>query len=214
MDNAIGGGPVVVKDGAIAVNDKVEGFPASFSDVRHPRTAIGKSAAGDIWLVVVDGRSKISAGATLDELGQIMRNLGCTDALNLDGGGSTVMSVFGAALNRPSDGRERAIANGLVVKFPLEPISSDFSIRLVADQGAMFARGKTSKEDLIDREIIWSTRGPITVDPDGRLRWVGSEPKSTEDGVARSEVPKAYVRGSWHGKVAELEVSRQLSRLQ
>jgi len=211
FEHAIGGGPVLVKDGSIAVADKSEGFPSSFADARHPRTAIGKSAAGDIWLVVTDGRSKISVGATLQEMAQIMLNLGCTDALNLDGGGSSVLSIYGAAVNRPSDGRERAVANGVIVSWPVEPPKTDFSVRLVNQDGVYFVRGKSGLSDLPDREILWSTRGPITVDPDGRLVWVGAEGKSEEDGIARTEVPKAYVRGVWHGKVQELEVSRQVS---
>ena len=213
MDNAIGGGPVLVKDGAIAVADKAEGFPPSFADVRHPRTAIGRSAAGDIWLVVTDGRSKISTGATLDEMAQIMRNLGCTDALNLDGGGSTVLSIYGSAINRPSDGRERAVANGVVVRYPMPDVAPDFGIRTAVENGFLVAHGRAGKNEVDSREIVWSTRGPATVDPDGRLRWVGAEGKSEEDGIQRTEVAKAYIRGSWHGKWAELEISRQLSNL-
>ena len=211
FENAIGGGPVLVKDGAVSVTDKAEGFPTSFADARHPRTAIGRSAAGDIWLVVTDGRSKISVGATLQEMAHIMRNLGCSDALNLDGGGSSVLSIYGAAVNRPSDGRERAVANGVIVSYPMEPAASDFSVRIVNQEGMFYARGKSGASDVADRDIVWSTRGPITVDPDGRLVWVGAEGKSEEDGIARSEIPKAYVRGVLHGKVAELEVSRQLA---
>ena len=211
LDHAIGGGPVLVKDGAIAVADKAEGFPPSFADVRHPRTAIGRSAAGDIWLVVTDGRTKVSAGATLQEMAQIMRGLGCTDALNLDGGGSSVMSIYGGAVNRPSDGRERAVANGVIVSWPTDPPVTDFGVRLVTQDGSFYARGKSGPSDIPDREIIWSTRGPITIDPDGRVVWVGAEGKSEEDGIARTEIPKAYVRGVWHGKAVELEVSRKVS---
>jgi exopolysaccharide biosynthesis protein len=79
--------------------------------VRHPRTAVGISKDGDtLLLVAVDGRQEgHSRGATLAELGELMKGFGAHDALNLDGGGSTAMivkdratGVF-AVVNRPSD---------------------------------------------------------------------------------------------------------------
>ena len=59
---------------------------------RHPRTAFGLSAdRSRAWMVVVDGRQAVSAGATLGELAEILRGLGAADAVNLDGGGSSTM---------------------------------------------------------------------------------------------------------------------------
>ena len=66
--------------------------------------------------MTVDGRQPgCSVGMTLAELASLMRELGCSDALNLDGGGSTTLWTRGAVVNRPSDGQERAVADGLLL---------------------------------------------------------------------------------------------------
>ena len=201
MDQAVGGGPILVKDGVIAVADKAEGFPSSFSAARHPRTGIGATADGDLWLVNVDGRSRISRGATLDEMAVIMRNLGCVNAINLDGGGSSALSIAGAAVNRPSDGTERAVANGIVVKYPTEK-SGDFSIRV--ERG--FARAYRGSVPIPDREVVWSARGPITIDQDGRISAIGAEAPSTEDSIKRVSSVKSTIRASLDGRSVELDL--------
>ncbi|HET7747456.1 MAG TPA: phosphodiester glycosidase family protein [Vicinamibacteria bacterium] len=98
---------------------------------RHPRTAAAVSADGRMLiLLVVDGRRPgWSAGATLVELGALVRELGGHTALNLDGGGSTTFWArgpgegAGRVLNRPSDGRVRPVANGLGVRVADPPAS-------------------------------------------------------------------------------------------
>ena len=82
----------------------------------HPRTAAGVDATGRwLWLVVVDGRqSGISEGMTTLELAELMKNLGCDDALNLDGGGSSIMVIADPEgkpqiVNQPSGGRPRPV---------------------------------------------------------------------------------------------------------
>ncbi|HEX2090661.1 MAG TPA: phosphodiester glycosidase family protein [Actinomycetota bacterium] len=83
---------------------------------RHPRTGVGRRADGKILLVVVDGRrTGWSIGYTLVEFAQLFKWLGATDAMNLDGGGSSTMVVNGTIMNRPSDGSERPIVNSLLV---------------------------------------------------------------------------------------------------
>ena len=93
-----------------------EGKTGSWSaiQVRHPRTAVGWNAT-HIFLVVVDGRQRSSLGMTPPELANYMRKLGCTEALNLDGGGSVTMWLCGQIVNSPSGGAERAAANALVL---------------------------------------------------------------------------------------------------
>ena len=79
---------------------------------RQPRTAIGLVSSGHYIVVVVDGRQPgYSLGATLTELAQIMRKLGCTSAYNLDGGGSAEMWFNGSVVNRPSTGSERGTSD-------------------------------------------------------------------------------------------------------
>jgi hypothetical protein len=71
---------------------------------RHPRTMFGIDRGGHAWLVTVDGRQPdTSSGMTLVELQRLAKRLGLTDALNLDGGGSTTMVVAGNIVNHPSD---------------------------------------------------------------------------------------------------------------
>ena len=84
----------------------------------HPRTAIGVDQSGDIlWLVVVDGRQKAySEGMTRNELGHIMREIGCWHALNMDGGGSSIMGLVA------SDGQLRVVNNPSDRKLPAKYI--------------------------------------------------------------------------------------------
>ena len=82
---------------------------------RHPRSAIGWNAT-HFLLVEVDGRQKgVSEGMTLDEFANWLVKLGCGEAMNLDGGGSATLWYEGKVVNSPCEGRERPIANSLVV---------------------------------------------------------------------------------------------------
>lgn len=100
---AVGGSGLVLEDGAV----KLQAGAAP----RHPRSAVGLSADGrTLLLVAVDGRQEgHSRGATLAELGELMKSLGAHSALNLDGGGSTALVVreprsgVVAVANRPSE---------------------------------------------------------------------------------------------------------------
>lgn len=115
----VGGWPVLVRDSVsvAAQADSLERTAASFSAARHPRSAIGTSAGGRIlWLIAVDGRQTASVGMTLGELAELMRELGITEGLNLDGGGSTALWVAGTVRNRPSDPTgERTVGNAVMI---------------------------------------------------------------------------------------------------
>ncbi len=131
---AVGGGPFLVRDGQIAVDGLAEGFgKADFIDKRHPRTAAGVDARGNLLLVTVDGRSPLSQGASLDELAAIMKRLGAVQALNFDGGGSTTMALAGGVVNAPSDGRERPVADGLLVyaDTPMSVTGPDSALHII-----------------------------------------------------------------------------------
>ena len=67
--------------------------------VQPDRTAVGQTADGKIILFVCDGRIQASRGALMDELAMIMKGLGCTYAVNFDGGGSTTMVCEGKRIN-------------------------------------------------------------------------------------------------------------------
>ena len=83
---------------------------------RHPRTAVGLSVDGSLYVVVIYGREPLrSMGASVPEMANIMRSLGAVNALNLDGGGSSVMVVNGRMTGNPSDNTgERKVADTLV----------------------------------------------------------------------------------------------------
>lgn len=103
---AIGGSPILIQDGKLMNFDQGD---------RHPRTAIGWNDKY-FFMVVVDGRQPLlSIGMSLKELMELMKDLGCTNALNLDGGGSSTFWLGGRTLNSCSDGKERPIANALIL---------------------------------------------------------------------------------------------------
>jgi len=82
---------------------------------RHPRTAIAYNA-DYIFFIVVDGRSAESVGMSMTELGNFcIAELAATEGINQDGGGSSAMWIDGQIVNVPSDGTERAVANGWVM---------------------------------------------------------------------------------------------------
>jgi len=106
---AVGGGPLLLRGGKIVPDERPRA-------PRHPRTAVGFNRES-IVLLTVDGRQPgWSMGVTLAVLADWMRELGCEEALNLDGGGSTTAWVRGEVVNRPSDGSLRAVANALLVR--------------------------------------------------------------------------------------------------
>jgi hypothetical protein len=119
----VGGGPRLLRGGRVTVTAKAEGFappqaPAFFGTfvaARQPRTLAGVRTDGTVLLVTVDGRRPgWSAGMTLHEAARLMQSLGARDALNLDGGGSSTMTVLGEVVNRPSDrAGERAVSDGV-----------------------------------------------------------------------------------------------------
>ena len=99
---AVGGGPVLVKNGKIRVFNKEEGFGKDHA-IRHPRSAIGYKDKHTIVILVVDGRQEASAGVTLQELAKMMQQLGTKAAVNLDGGGSSTMVAANEVVNVPTN---------------------------------------------------------------------------------------------------------------
>jgi hypothetical protein len=105
---AIGGGPALVRDGKPMHWN-------GFLHMRHPRSALGWNQ-DYIFLVEVDGRqSNISLGMTFPELADYLIKMGCSEAMNLDGGGSATLWALGSVRNSPSEGEERPSANALIV---------------------------------------------------------------------------------------------------
>ncbi len=113
----VGGAGLLVYKGQPIADWKEEHLREGFSIERHPRTVVGVSKTGTIWLITVDGRNpQISVGMTFTELQRLARDLNLHHALNLDGGGSTTMVVRGAVVNHPSDAAgPRRVSDGLIV---------------------------------------------------------------------------------------------------
>jgi hypothetical protein len=116
---AMGAGPMLLRAGypRVTYNEEVffgAGYPR---DLPYPRSAVGYTAGGHLILFVVDGSQPLSSiGLTLDELAAQMKLFGCTDAMNLDGGGSSTMTVNGRLLNSPSGGTwERRVTSALTL---------------------------------------------------------------------------------------------------
>ena len=101
---AVGGGPALVKDGVVNVTNKEEQMFVNGLNDRHPRTAMGYTAHRELIILVVQGRFPgIAEGVTLEDEAKILVDLGCVEALNLDGGGSSCMLVNGNETIKPSD---------------------------------------------------------------------------------------------------------------
>ena len=99
----IGGGPTLVKNGKVDVTyDQEIMWGSGVGTTPDPRTAVGYTSDKHVIILVADGRIAASAGLSLNELAQVMINLGCVEALNLDGGGSTQMAVGDTYVNNPS----------------------------------------------------------------------------------------------------------------
>lgn len=105
VKTAIGGGPVLVQGGKqVITNDEERMFTGKARHDRHPRTAMGYTAEGDLIVLAVEGRNKGTAeGASLVHLANMLVDLGCIEALNLDGGGSSCMLINGKQTIKPSD---------------------------------------------------------------------------------------------------------------
>jgi hypothetical protein len=110
----VGGAPRLVRGGRVDLPAGLEGRAQDTG--RSPRTIAGVRADGTVVLITIDGRRPAwSLGATLREGARAARALGVVDAVNLDSGGSTTMTVGTRVVNRPSDGAQRPVANGLFV---------------------------------------------------------------------------------------------------
>jgi exopolysaccharide biosynthesis protein len=105
MQTAVGGGPVLVQNGEISITNNQElKFTGKAINDKHPRTSMGYTADGKLILMVIEGRFPNKAeGATLTQTANLLRQVGCVEALNLDGGGSSCLLINGKETITPSD---------------------------------------------------------------------------------------------------------------
>jgi hypothetical protein len=113
----VGGGPQLIRDGRVAIAPENEGIAARFVSDRHPRTAIAKTRNGQLLIATVDGRQPgVSVGMSLPELANLLLEFGASEAINLDGGGSTTMVVNDKLVNNPSDQTgERPVSDAILI---------------------------------------------------------------------------------------------------
>jgi Phosphodiester glycosidase/FlgD Ig-like domain len=166
VSDAIGGGPVLVRDGAPVYRSN-EGFTTSQLAPRGPRTAVGQRADGGIVLITTDGRQPgFSVGMTNFELAQALVRFGAVRGMGLDGGGSSTLAFEGTVLNSPSDGRERAVSTALMLQYfgvyappPLEAV--------VSPNGD----GVAEAQELSFKVVRPSTVTATLTAPDGSILW-------------------------------------------
>jgi hypothetical protein len=203
IDWAAGGVNHLVKDGQIyKYNESILG--------RHPRTAIGINKEEDkAYLVTVDGRNRHSIGTLQSELAMILIELGCWNALNLDGGGSTQMVVdaYGigdyTVVNSPSDGRERQMVSGFGAFNSYPAHSEVMNLEIIPVTSALF-KNQIFKYDLraYNKYFVPTKfdigRAMVTV--------TGLAYKNNSEGIVFSESGKATLKVSFNGVSSEIQV--------
>lgn len=126
MEHIVGGTPILVSRGILIEDFTPEQTLESFLIKKHPRTALGIKDNGDWVFVVVDGRfNGFLGGMTIKELADLMLDLGCIDALNLDGGGSSTMVVEGIVISEPcgsiqENGKQVEAVSDAILIFPYQ----------------------------------------------------------------------------------------------
>lgn len=119
METAVGGGPNLISDGKINITNNEEGlFSGDRIKEKHPRTAMGYTKDGKLIVLAIEGRFQgVAEGATLYQEAEILQQLGCIEALNLDGGGSSCLLINGKQTITPSDKTgQRAVPAVFMVK--------------------------------------------------------------------------------------------------
>jgi hypothetical protein len=215
--NAIGAGPVIVRDGQ-PVFRALEDLTDSQIMPHDPRTGVGQLADGRIVMVAVDGRQPgYSTGLTNFELAQTLVRLGAVRGMALDSGGSTTVAFEGRLLNHPSDpGGERPVGDGLFIFYygvqappPAQPILSPNGDGVAEVQSLSYKLVRPSTvtasivgPDRIPRQtqtgqrepgvyrLTWSGRTPEGApETEGRWRWVIN---AVDDQQQQSSVTRAF----------------------
>lgn len=121
MQTAVGGGPVLVQEGKVKITNNEElKFAGKALYDKHPRTAMGYTNNGKLIIMAVEGRFPGKAeGADLLQLATLLKDIGCIEALNLDGGGSSCLLVNGKQTIQPSDKEgQRPVPAVFLIHFP------------------------------------------------------------------------------------------------
>lgn len=199
VDDAVGGGPQLVRNGKPLFR-AAEEFSTELLSLRQARAAVGQRRDGAIVMVAVDGDlGGHSVGMTNFELAQALIRLGCITGGALEGGPSTAMAFDGTLLSRPSAGPERAVSEGLFVLYhgvqaadpdPLVlspnkdgiaerqlfryklPRNATVAVRLIGPDGG-FRYSENSTKPRGSYQLSWpGTKADGSVEVEGNWRWV------------------------------------------
>jgi len=163
--SAVGGGPMLVKNGKVSVTGVFEKFDSFIVNTPNPRSGVGLSQDEKTLIIVsLDGRQNHSVGLSLNDFAKVMINAGAYTAMNLDGGGSTALSIAGLIVNSPSGISERSVANAILIysKYIGNNDAQDLGIDIA---GNVYRTGNTYDlhipEEIDKSRFIWATRGGI-----------------------------------------------------
>jgi hypothetical protein len=119
VKTAVGGGPTLVHDGLIMITSKEEQMYPGQENEKTARTALGYTTGSHLIILLVQGGAPdVSDGASLRQEAKMLKDLGCEEAMNLNGGGSSCMLINGKETIRPSDKEgERPIPGIFMVKW-------------------------------------------------------------------------------------------------
>lgn len=142
ITNAIGVGGQTLKDGVVQTVEQIGDHGTDHVSLRHPRTSFGFKEDGSLCLMVIDGRQETQAmdGVSERENALALKNEGCTQAFNLDGGGSSTFAVLIdgklTVTNSPSDGGLRSDSDFLLVVVPKIEVEMNVTSTPEADGSA------------------------------------------------------------------------------
>lgn len=202
---AVSGGAVLVKDGFVPSS-----FDSSVSGV-HPRSAIGISKdEKTVYLVTVDGRQSSSVGMSQTDLAYFLLEIGCYNAINLDGGGSTSMVArkfgdnFLSTINSPSAGALRSVINAIGVTDSSPKSSKITNLEIVIDDSNVFLGEEV-------KVFVKSTNkylSPIEIDQND-VKWSYDDSCIlVKDGVVIGNAVGSTILKAKYGKVStEIEIN-------
>lgn len=210
IEDLISGTPILIQDG--------QPYPMSNNSHnrdRHPRTAVGFNAdTSRIYFMTVDGRQPSSVGMSNFEMRDFMMGLGITDAMGLDGGGSTTMVIRGEIANSPSSA-ERPVANGLLA-ISTAPVGPLEHIQAVPFMSSLFL-GESVQISVVGADSFYN---PVQIDEAAlTFRVDPSLGTVTPDGVftaaaSRDEQTVGYVHVAYGALTDSVRVAlRVVSRI-
>ena len=199
---AIGGGSIILKDGVVTnTNINIKGD--------QPRTGIGITKDGnELIIATIDGRHTSYKGVSQEMFGAILKDLGAYNAINLDGGGSTTMAIkpvdeqVSKVVNRPSDGGQRLVPNGVGV-FSNAPKGELSYITVSTDDKKMFPN--TSRKFKI--KGFDQYHNPIEVDQSkATYTFEGIEGEMTLNTLKAKSSGKATITANYEGLTSTIDI--------